>query len=169
MPDQIYILNSGQLVVPSYFDSAYNCPLNYTLTSNLPPLAPVSVQLDQNTGSVKINATSNSLDGQEFVFDLKGTSVTSQDFFIDSFKVKFLNLCSTIQMQAAAFADSVVTQQIWSDEKYYFERATTSTTNCGNVTYRVLEADSLSPLNQTVFSLNMTSSIPYVKVKLTEK
>jgi hypothetical protein len=72
-------------------------------------------------------------------------------------------------MQAAAFADSVVTQQIWSEEKYYFERATTSTTNCGNVTYRVLEADSLLQLNQTVFSLNMTSSIPYVKVKLTEK
>lgn len=108
--DQIYTLSSGEMVVQSYFNSLYHCPLNYTLVSNMPSGTPVQISLNQNTGSLKFNATSNSLDGQEFQFDLKATSVLSNDYFIDSFKVKFLNICNTVSMTAAAFADSEVSQ-----------------------------------------------------------
>lgn len=64
IPDQNYVINSGELVIQSAFKSAYNCPLSYSLTSNLPQGSPVSAVLDQVTGSVKIMATDLTLDGK---------------------------------------------------------------------------------------------------------
>lgn len=75
IPDQNYIINSGELVIPSHFVSAYNCPLEYELTSDMPPGTPASVILDPSTGTIKVLATDLSLSGQQFTFDLKATSV----------------------------------------------------------------------------------------------
>lgn len=72
-------------------------------------------------------------------------------------------------MQPAAFAINSATQEVWSTRDYYFSLASAPTQGCGTITYKVVEAATLTEVDPTVFTVSTQGSVPFVTATFSEK
>ena len=99
-----------------------------------------------------INTANGNLDGESYNFKLIVTDEAGNEL-VSLFDVSLSDKCEVATLQGADFFQSFVSQPLFSEQSYFFTKATLSQ-NCGEFTYTLLNFDTGLPLNPPIFTVD---------------
>ena len=170
VPDQNYLIGSSQLDIATHFTATYpNCQVEYAISFTNTTAAFNSTSIKLNNSTVSALYSDPGMTGEMPNVKVTATSVLSQSYVSQNFKVRFLSGCEMKYLVSGPVVmSSAYNLTVWQPFSQSFTPPVTSepVSKCGKPSFKLVDLSG-NEVMPDVFSFDQTTSQPKLKGLIT--